>query len=108
MNRESLRDFALQFPDAKEDYPFDDPDTMILRHKSNRKWFAMIIELHGKTCVNLKTDSFQIDALCEMYKGITPGWHMNKRHWITIDIQSDVCEKDLFDFITISYELTRR
>ena len=106
MRREDIVRFALTLSGAMEDYPFDDPDFTVLRHIDNRKWFALIFTLNGRLCINVKTSPWEVDALCEAYTGITHGWHMNKRHWITIDINSDVSFSDIQNFIQDSYMRT--
>ena len=47
------------------------------------KWF-MISTVRGKRMVNLKADPQDARALCESFESITPGYHMNKKHWITV------------------------
>lgn len=106
MNRNDMITYALHLDDALEDYPFDDPDFTILRHKSNNKWFAMLFTLNERICMNVKTSPWEVDALCETYNGITPGWHMNKRHWITVDLNSDVAVDDMYKYLYDSYMVT--
>ena len=52
MTRQDLIDFYLTFPDAYEDFPFDDITDArawtVMRHKENKKSFALIYERHGK------------------------------------------------------------
>lgn len=104
--REQLIQLCLKLPEAVEDYPFDDPDITIMRHRENKKWFAMVFYLHGEVCLNIKADPMDVDILCETYKGIQPGWHMNKRHWITIHPNKDVSWMDIEQFIKQSFALT--
>ena len=51
MNRRELIDYCLTYPDAYEDYPFDPlPDenaTAVIRHKKNRRSFALIMRHNG-------------------------------------------------------------
>lgn len=96
-----------QIPDGVYDCPFDDPDKVVFRHKENRKWFALTFYLENELCINVKCSPFDVDALCEMYKGITPGWHMNKRHWITIHTSSDVPYSELLSLLQDSYDLIK-
>ncbi len=37
--------------------------------------------------------------------GITPGWHMNKKHWISIRFDSDVPDKTIMELVRGSYEI---
>ncbi len=40
--------------------------------------------------------------------GIYPGWHMNKEHWITIDLSSDIEPEELYRYIALSFKLTKQ
>jgi len=55
---ESCIEFALTFPGAVADAPFDE-DTIVLRHRDSRKWFGLLIHVHGVPCINLKCDPQQ-------------------------------------------------
>jgi predicted DNA-binding protein (MmcQ/YjbR family) len=43
--------------------------------------------------------------LRERYSSVTPGYHMNKKHWNTILIDGSVPDKELFSWIDHSYDL---
>jgi predicted DNA-binding protein (MmcQ/YjbR family) len=57
--------------------------------------------------VNLKCDPERAIELRERYDAITPGYHMNKQHWNTIDVHGGLTEKLLRELIDHSYELVR-
>jgi len=88
MTRRELIDYCLTYPDAYEDYPFNEltgaPDAawVVMRHKGNKKSFALIYE-RGGFCVNLKCEPFRADFLRQIYSDVTPAYHMNKEHWNT-------------------------
>lgn len=46
---------AAAFPTPLFDYPFDDP-IAVARRRSSRKWFAVLLGVHGRVCVNLKCE----------------------------------------------------
>ena len=106
MTRQELIDFCLTFPAAYEDYPFDDiadPGAWtVMRHKSNKKSFALIFERHGKLCVNLKCEPLEADLLRQI-----PAYHMNKVHWNTVTLGGDVPEDDLMRMVERSYDLIK-
>jgi predicted DNA-binding protein (MmcQ/YjbR family) len=109
MTRRELIDYCLTYPDAYEDYPFDDVTAAgswtVMRHRLNKKGFAFIYERDG-LCVNLKCEPLRADFLRQLYEGVTPAYHMNKTHWNTVLIDADVPEEDLYDLIEHSYRLT--
>ncbi|MCL2782594.1 MAG: MmcQ/YjbR family DNA-binding protein [Propionibacteriaceae bacterium] len=111
MTRQEIIDYCLTFPSVFEDYPFDDiaePGTWtLMRHKLNRKSFAMIYERGGNLCVNVKCDPFDAEVLRDLFDGITPGYHMNKEHWNTLIVGSDVPDDELLRHIQNSFNLTK-
>ena len=57
--------------------------------------------------VNLKCDPERAIDLRERYSGIVPGYHMNKRHWNTVDVTGSVPMELLLELVDHSYELVR-
>lgn len=107
MNREALVAHCLTYKDAVADWPFEgDSNTQVLRHAGNRKWFALLSERAGEQFVNLKCDTLRAVFWRDVFEGVTPGWHMNKRNWNTIRLESDVPDDILLDMIEESYRLT--
>lgn len=108
MDKNKLIEYCLVFDDAVKTQPFNRNeyrDLYVIRHKSNNKWFALIFDLDNKLYINLKIKPETGFVLREQYSAITPAWHMNKKHWIKVDvnnIETDVLKK----LIEISYELT--
>lgn len=77
-----------------------------MRHRANKKSFALIYERAGRLCVNLKCEPPDADFLRGVYIDVTPGYHMNKRHWNTVLLGGDVPDEELRNMIKRSYELT--
>ena len=86
MNIEQFRDFCLSLHGTTERFPFD--DTALVFEVGGRM-FAMVA-LDRAEFVNLKCDPDRAVELRERYAGIRPGWHMNKRHWNSVYLDSDV------------------
>lgn len=57
------------------------------------------------TSVNLKCDPERSAQLREQYEGINPGYHMNKTHWNTIEMDGTIPDKLFLELIDHSYEL---
>ena len=109
VTRRELIDYCLTYPDAYEDYPFDElagaPEAWaVMRHRANRKSFAFIYE-RGGLCINLKCEPLRADFLRQVYAGVAPAYHMNKQHWNTVHIGA-APEDVLYDMIEHSYKLT--
>jgi predicted DNA-binding protein (MmcQ/YjbR family) len=58
--------------------------------------------------VNLKIDPEESYAVREMFSGITPAYHMNKRHWISVILDGSVPMEFCEILIEKSYDLTRK
>lgn len=110
MNRQEIIDYCLTFPATYEDYPFsklNGDDTAVMRHWANKRSFALIINHHGKLYLNLKCDPLEAGLLRKAFEGVLPGWHMNKEHWNSVMIGTDVPESEIKRQIENSYHLTR-
>lgn len=101
MNVEEFRDYCLSKKGVTESFPFD---RQTLVFKVGGKMFALSgIELFAS--INLKCDPERAVDLRETYNGVKPGYHMNKTHWNTVTVDSDVPEKLIIELIDHSYEL---
>jgi len=111
MTRQEIIDYCLTFAGAYEDYPFDDmadPGAWTaMRHRVNKKTFAFIALHKGHLIVNLKCDPFEADLLRQMFKDVTPGFHMNKQHWNSIIMGGDVPKDEFKRMIEHSYNLIK-
>jgi predicted DNA-binding protein (MmcQ/YjbR family) len=111
MTRRELVEYCLSFPAAYEDYPFDDVKDggawTVMRHRANKKSFAMIYERRGRLCVNLKCEPLEADFLRRVFADVKPAYHMNKTHWNTVALGGDVPDEDLKRMIGRSYALIR-
>ncbi|MDR6561822.1 MULTISPECIES: MmcQ/YjbR family DNA-binding protein [unclassified Arcicella] len=82
MNIEEFRDFCLSMKGVTEELPFG-PDTLV--YKVMGKMFALTGLDTEIFTVNLKCDPDRAIQLREEFHYITPGYHMNKKHWNTVN-----------------------
>ena len=109
MTRNEYIEYLKTIAGASLDTPFDDDgESIVARHRDTRKWFALIMKLDGKDIVNLKCDPMEADFLRDAYKGVTPGYHMNKTHWNTVYLDSDVPDDEIKRMTDSSYTLTMK
>jgi len=102
MNIEAFRAYCLSKKYVTESFPFDE-QTLVF--KVAGKMFALSgLENHPST-VNLKCNPEKAIALREEYSDIIEGFHMNKKHWNTITIESNLSNKLIEDLINHSYNL---
>ena len=100
MDIESLREYCISQKNATESFPFGD-DTLVF--KTNGKIFALV-NLEGDLSINLKCDPVFAIELRERFTSVTPGYHMNKKHWNTVQLDGSVPDKEIFSWIDHSYE----
>jgi predicted DNA-binding protein (MmcQ/YjbR family) len=93
---------CLGKPGAVEDYPFGDGVAVF---KVAGKMFALVPLGDPSGNVSLKCDPDRAHWLRRQYAAITAGYHLNKRHWNTIELDGSVPEEELLDLIDHSYEL---
>lgn len=91
------------------------PDTAVLRHEGNKKWYAVLMRIpwdkleKGREnlveAVNLKHDQV-VDLLS--HKGVYPAFHMNKRYWISVALDDTLSDKEVLELIEKSWNLTSK
>ncbi len=103
MNIEELREYCLSLQGASEDFPFDET-TLVF--KVGGKIFVLT-DLEGQLSVNLKCNPEKAIELREHYPSVKPGYHMNKKHWNTVEVDGSVKDDVLKSWISDSYELVK-
>lgn len=102
MDIEALRIHCLALPHVEESFPFDQ-DTLVF--KVGGKIFAiMSLETHEPK-ITLKCDPDRAQTLRIRYEGVVPAFHMNKKHWNTVDAAHDVPASLVRELISHAYEL---
>lgn len=115
--RQSVLDYVFGKYMVESDYPWQNDDkSAVLRHRDNKKWFALIMRLSpGRLgfdgeekidVINLKSDPILIGDLRQR-QGFFPAYHMNKDRWITVALDGSVGEEEIFSLIDLSYKLTK-
>src|SRR2546421_4713396 len=102
MGLSDFREYCLSKPGAVEETPFG-PDTLVF--KVGGKIFALAALDEVPTTVNLKCEPDLALDLRDRYQQVTPGYHMNKKHWNTVEIESGIPITELRKMIDHSYEL---
>ncbi|CUS25340.1 hypothetical protein FC70_GL001274 [Paucilactobacillus oligofermentans DSM 15707 = LMG 22743] len=113
MNQRELIDLVLNQTVAYEDYPFSNGKqtssslAAVIRHTSNHKTIAIILEKDQQLLLNLKLTPEHVAEVIQT-RGVIPGYHMNKTHWVSVQInETDVTSKELANMISESDELTK-
>ncbi len=101
MDLEKVRLQCLSKLGASESFPFDN-QTLVF--KVGGKIFALLDVEHTDT-INLKCEPEKAIELRERFISVIPGYHMNKKHWNTIQFNKDLSDQLIFDCIDHSYQL---
>lgn len=102
MNIEEFREYCLSKKGVEETFPFGE-DTLVF--KVMGKVFALTGLDSELFSVNLKCDPDRAVELRERYSQIIPGYHMNKKHWNTIEFETGMDDELLTELIDHSYDL---
>ncbi len=116
MRRSELEAFIMETYNAEADYPWrKSPNHAVFRHCSNRKCFALIMDvpknklgLQGEgllDVVNLKCDPILIGSLREE-SGFFPAYHMSKDNWITVVLDGSASDDKIKMLLDMSYQAT--
>ena len=101
MNIEDIRTYCLEKKAVTEGLPFGD-DTLVF--KVAGKMF-LLANLEGPLSINIKASPEEVIDLIERFPEARPGYHMNKKHWVSVDIDNDSDLPRIQSWIDRSYEL---
>ncbi len=102
MDREALKDLCLSFLGSEETFPFG-PENSVF--KVGGKIFALS-RLDGDPLrVSVKCEPPLAEELRAAHPAITPGYHLNKRHWNTVVLDGSLPERMIADMVEDSYDL---
>ena len=102
MDAVEFREYCLTKPKATEGTPFGET---VLVFKVAGKMFALMSPDEVPATANLKCDPDLALELRDRYEQVRPGYHMNKKHWNTVEIEGGIPETELRKMIDHSYEL---
>jgi len=101
MDIEIVRQYCLEKKGVTEGFPFNET-TLVF--KVMDKIFALL-NLEFPHSINLKCDPVRAIELREKFEDITPGYHMSKKHWNTLDLNGTLDDKLVRELIDHSYDL---
>ncbi len=116
VTRADILRYAEKNYQTKPEHPWpESPTSEVLRHRRNRKWYALITDvarnkvgLEGDELIdilNVKCDPEIVFALSSQ-EGFSPAWHMNKKHWLTIILNGKAADDEVYRLLDLSYEMT--
>ncbi len=102
MDLETIRKFCIEKKSVTESFPFGE-STLVF--KVSGKIFLLIGIDNRPLQFNVKCDPEKAEELRETYHSVIPAWHMNKKHWNTVILDSTVSARLIFEWINDSYQL---
>ena len=115
MTRQDIFEWCKKQYDVEPDYPWYDWNA-VLRHKDNRKWFGLVLEVKGNKLgmdtekmvdlLNIKCDPMLIGSLL-LQRGFFPAYHMNKDNWVSILLDAPENDEKIKSLLDMSYEMTK-
>lgn len=104
--KQEVLEYCASLPGVYVDYPFDEK-TPVVRHRTNRKVFALFTSKDGVELLNVKAEPMKADFWRGLYEDVLPGYHMNKTHWNSLRLAGNLPQQDLLAMIQDSYLLTK-
>jgi predicted DNA-binding protein (MmcQ/YjbR family) len=101
VNLDAYRNHCLSKKGVTEEFPFDEN---VLVFKVMGKLFALT-DITTFESINLKVDPEKGVELREQFAAVVPGYHMNKKHWITVLMDGSIPPKMLLKWTDESYDL---
>ena len=101
MNIQEFRDYCISKPGVTEEFPFG-PEALVF--KVGGKMFTLT-GIEDFANINLKCKPEKVPDRIENYSAVQPGYHMNKKHWITILMDGTIPDKTIREWVDESYEL---
>jgi len=105
MTADELRGWCLGLDGAEETFPFNASTSVF---KVGGRMFALAALSDEPLAVSLKCDPERGEALREAHASIAPGYHLNKRHWLTVTLGGDADDALVRKLIVDSHAVVAR
>ena len=116
MTRAEFTQYIWDTYSIEPDYPFSGDDTSaVFRHTSNRKWFALVMNIPARR-IGLPSDTHVdiVNMKCSPVlmgsfrgtSGFFPAYHMSKENWITAALDGSAPDEAIKTLLDMSYQAT--
>lgn len=117
MTKDELIAYVLEQYGTEPEYLWESaPNTFVLRHRENRKWYAVVMDVRrdrlgfpGEDIVYLmdvKTGPL-LDGSYLGKNGVIPAYHMNKTHWLGVLLDGSAADETVTELLDLSYAQTQ-
>lgn len=118
VKKEDILKYVNEQYDTSPEYLFlKHPDIAVLRNTRTNKWYGVIMNVEKRklginedgymNVINLKGNP-EFNSIIRSQKHIIAAYHMNKKHWITVLMDYDFPQSELYEMIDWSYQLTSK
>lgn len=118
VKKENILKYVSEQYDTRPEYLFlKHPDIAVLRNTRTNKWYAVIMNVEKRklginedgymNVINLKGNP-EFNSIIRSQKHIIAAYHMNKKHWVTVLLDYDFPQSELYEMIDWSYQLTSK
>ena len=117
MTRKDVIEYIKKVFNVDPDHPFRNEyaETEVFRHRDTAKWFALCMQVRADRLghereewvdvVTMKSEPVLIDNLISK-KGFYRAYHMNKKQWLTVELNEDTPAEEVKNLLEMSFELT--
>ena len=102
MNKEKIEQHLSSLKGAESSYPFG-PEALVF--KVMGKMYALVSQQEEVPRVTLKAAPADAEVLVDLHDSISPGYYMNKKHWITLSLTGELPAEMIEQLATTSYDL---
>lgn len=118
LDRKNFDKYITETYGATAEFPWaSSPASAVYRHSSNKKWFAIMMDIPKSklgledegniSVVNLKCDPLLIGSLIKD-DGIYPAYHMNKSYWVSVALNGTADDEKIKWLLNLSFDLTKK
>jgi len=111
MNIEDFRTYCLSLAGVHDAFPFGKAtsayDRDLLVFYAGKKWFCFVNAV-ACDCCTIKSTPERIAELRAHYEAVAPGYHMNKKYWISVHFDRDMSDAAILELVRESYELVAK
>jgi predicted DNA-binding protein (MmcQ/YjbR family) len=104
MTPDELRAWCLSLLGAEETFPFT-PGLSVF--KVGGKVFAISGLADAPLQVSVKIEPEIGETLRATHASVVPGYHLNKRHWVTVTLGGDLEDQRVRELVEDSYDLVK-
>ena len=107
-----IADYIFKTYGDKPDFPwYDYPYYGVFRNKENNRWYGLIMDVKenklgegvsARSVINIKPNPSMFNELLKL-DNIFPGWHMNKKSWISVLLSNYFPDEYVESLIDMSY-----